>query len=113
MCLCVCDLKGKYSGLGSISLLAEHVECWAKVHVDDFVKNENCLRYLFVFMLKYCYYATPKNATNKKIMLEQCTVYLENPDKETTKNFKCHIQYFSQNDQAWPIWQYINNIDDW
>ena len=44
MCLCICHLKGKYSGLGGISLLAEHVECSSKVHVDDFVKNENCLR---------------------------------------------------------------------
>jgi hypothetical protein len=51
--------------------MAEHIKGWSMVTIDDFVKDENRLRKLLVFMIKYCYHDVPKDKTNKMIKLEQ------------------------------------------
>ena len=47
------------------------------------------------------------------IKLEQHAVFLNNPQEEIANNFKCHIEYLSQSDQAWTTWQFVYSFDDW
>ena len=52
------------------------VHSWFMEPVDDFINNEQRLRDFFVFMLKSWFRAALKDETNKKMKLEQLTVYL-------------------------------------